>query len=432
MSSDSTEFAGRSNDLLLIVDDDEFMRTVLGSSLRDLGFSRVEAVESGTKALARCNGTLDAPQLILLDLNMPDMDGVEVIRQLGARGFAGALVLLSGEDATTLRAAETLARAHKLRILGSQSKPVAQEALAQLLARHNKAPSSTNRAPSATVPVKAAKRVFSATEVAHAIARGEIINHYQPKVLAESGEVVGVEALARWQHPEAGIVYPDQFIAVAEAGGFICDLTRGVLRSAIAQAAAWRAGGIKLTVAVNITMDDLAAPGFASDAIAMARAARLEPESILLEVTESQLMPDLIRVLDALARLRIHRFRLSIDDFGTGHSSLVQLRDLPFDELKVDRSFTRNAHQDFRLRAFFQTTIDLARSLGMTAVAEGVETAEDWNFVRHAGACCTQGYFIAKPMPADALPAWIEMWHARVRDERLVDQRGMEGVVAHN
>jgi len=218
------------------------------------------------------------------------------------------------------------------------------------------------------------------------------------------------------------MVYPDQFIGVAEAHGLIDDLTRVVLRNALAQARAWRDAGLALRVAVNLSMDNLSTPSFADFVAEQAAETGVAPADMVLEVTESRLMADLRAPLEIMTRLRLKRFRLSIDDFGTGHSSLVQLRDMPFDELKIDRSFVHRAHADMTLRAIFEASVKLARQLDMEIVAEGVEDRDDWDFLRHAQCDLAQGYFIARPMPAADLPGWMETWEGRRRE--LVGETG--------
>ena len=221
---------------------------------------------------------------------------------------------------------------------------------------------------------------------------------------------MGVETLVRWRHPQDGMVFPDQFISVAEAHGLIDDLTRVVLTNALAQARLWQDAGLTLIVAVNLSMDNLASPDYTDLVAGLATMAGVLPQTMELEVTESRLMEDLRIPLEILTRLRLKRFRLSIDDFGTGNSSLAQLRDLPFDELKIDQSFVRGAWNNEKLRAMFDSSLGLAKQLGMEAVAEGVEDQADWDFVRKAGGDIAQGYFIARPMPAADLPGWIQSW----------------------
>ena len=170
-----------------------------------------------------------------------------------------------------------------------------------------------------------------------------------------------------------------------------------------------------LRVAVNVSMDNLADLDFADFVDGLAAAAGVSPKTVVLEVTESRFMNDLRAPLEILTRLRLRHFGLSIDDFGTGHSSLAQLRDIPFDELKVDKSFVHGAWADATLGAIYEASLGLAKQLNMSVVAEGVEDQADWDFLRRTGCPLAQGYFIAKPMPAADLPDWIERWQERVR-----------------
>lgn len=392
---------------ILLLDDEPFMLKLLGRMLENLGFTALSPYASGAAALDALAGPAGPPDLILLDLNMPEMDGIEFVRHLVERRYAGSLVLISGEDERMLQAARKLVQAHKIEVLGHLHKPVAPEVLAALLAQW---------APHAAARSRPAKVEYSAAAVRAAIVNGELVNYYQPKVAVADGRVVGVETLVRWRHPVDGMVFPDQFIGVAEAYGLIDDLTRVVLRDALAQSRLWRDAGLALRVAVNVSMDNLAALSFADFVAAEAAAAGVPPTDIVLEVTESRLMADLRTPLEILTRLRLKRFRLSIDDFGTGHSSLAQLRDIPFDELKVDQGFVHRAWHDETLRAIFDASLGLARQLNMEAVAEGVEDQNDWDFLRATSCDLAQGYFIARPMPAAELPGWIESWQVRLRD----------------
>lgn len=399
---------------ILALDDDAFMLKLLSQVLAGLGHADVVCHENGPEALAACDTPDGMPDLILLDINMPGMDGVEFVRHLAERKYFGCLILVSGEDDLMLRATERLARAHSLSVLGSLHKPPTPASLSDLLEKY-----STRRVLLAAGGLCAPGKTYDADAVRVAIAKGELVNYYQPKVAVATGRVVGVEALVRWRHPEDGLVFPDRFIPVAEMHGLIGDLTRVVLREALVQARCWQEAGLSLRVAVNVSMDDFAALEFADFVIAEAAAAGVPSRALMLEVTESRLMQGLTTALDVLTRLRLKRFNLSIDDFGTGHSSLAQLRDIPFDELKIDQSFTHRAWRDERLRAMFEASLELSRRLGMEAVAEGVEDADDWNFLRTVSCPVAQGYFIARPMPAANLPGWMEDWRRRVKEERL-------------
>jgi EAL domain-containing protein (putative c-di-GMP-specific phosphodiesterase class I) len=238
-------------------------------------------------------------------------------------------------------------------------------------------------------------------------------NHYQPKVALSSGALIGVETLVRWRHPKDGLVFPDQFISTAEEHGIIEQLTRAVLVSALRQARLWNDAGLRLHVSVNVSMDNLAALEFPDFVVHEADAAGVPVSSLVLEVTESRLMRDPLAALDILTRLRLKRIRLSIDDFGTGHSSLAQLRDIPFDELKVDRGFVHGAWGDDSLRAIVEASLNLAQKLGMTTVAEGIEDQADWDYLQSCGCDLAQGYFIAKPMRGPDLTRWLVSWQSQ-------------------
>jgi EAL domain-containing protein (putative c-di-GMP-specific phosphodiesterase class I) len=386
---------------ILVLDDEQFMLKLLERMLDNLGYHAVSTCDNGRAALEVIDNPGESPSLILLDINMPEMDGLEFVRHLVERQFKGSLILVSGEDERMQQAAEKLARAHNITVLGHLHKPASPEGLAGLIGKWE---------PPKQGKPRAASKIYSADELRAAIANGELTNYYQPKVKTSTGRVVGVEALVRWCHPVDGMVFPDQFIGVAEANGLIDDLTRLVLVGAFAQYRIWQQSGLMLQVAVNLSMDNLGSLGFVDEIAGLAAKAGVPPQMVGLEVTESRFMEDLRIPLEILSRLRLKRFRLSIDDFGIGNSSLAQLRDLPFDELKIDQSFVHGASGNKKLQAMFDSSLGLAKQLGMEVVAEGVEDQADWDFVLNRNCDIAQGYFIAKPMPAADLPAWIQSW----------------------
>lgn len=389
---------------ILLVDDDPFALKLLARQLEQLGCAAVTLSERAHDALALLETQSEAIGLVFCDLQMPGMDGVEFVRHLARVGYRGGLVLVSGEDARILKTVRKLAQAHHIDVLAALAKPISSEQLRQVLAR--------NATRGATAP-HAARLPHAPDDLKRAIADGELVNHYQPKVALVNGELIGVEALVRWQHPRDELVFPDQFIATAEGHGLIDDLTRAVLTSALRQARQWRDAGLELQVAVNVSMDNLAALNFPDVVAQLADEVGVALSSLVLEVTESRLMGDVRAPLDILTRLRLKRIGLSIDDFGTGHSSLAQLRDIPFDELKLDGSFVNGAAKDPSLRAIVEATLAMARQLGMKSVAEGVEHRDDWDFLRALGCDVAQGYFIARPMPAIDLPSWQTDWELR-------------------
>ncbi|KFF59772.1 histidine kinase [Cryobacterium sp. MLB-32] len=387
---------------ILVVDDEPFTGKLLHHMLTGIGFTDVTVRESGAAALELVGGLIP-PELILLDLNMPGMDGIELVRKLVEHDYNGSVVLVSGEDERVLQTAVYLVRAHHITVLGHLNKPVSAVELDEVTARWKAA-----AAPRAVI------EPYRSSELRAAIQNNELVNYYQPKVNVLTGVVSGVETLVRWQHPRDGLVFPDRFIALAEENDMIDELTRVVLNDALHQARKWHEDGLHLKVAVNLSMDSFSSVSFAdviSDAV---RRAGVAPQDVVLEVTESRLMLDQRAPLEILTRLRLKRFRLSIDDFGTGNSSLTQLRQIPFDELKIDQSFVHGASRDATALAMYNASLTLGRQLGMEVVAEGVEDREDWDLVRRTQCDVAQGYFIARPMPAAALMEWIATWNRRL------------------
>ena len=320
---------------ILVLDDEPFMLKLMGRMLENLGFTSVMTCNTGSAALELVDHSNSCPDLILLDINMPEMDGVEFARHLVEHRYSGALILVSGEDERVLQSVDKLIQAHQITTLGYLTKPIAPGKLAFLIEKW--VPQCAIHAP---------QKNYSANELRAAIDSGELINYYQPKVAVATAEVVGMETLVRWLHPQDGIVFPDQFIDIAEQHGLIDDLTRVVLAAALAQARIWRDAGLSLRVAVNLSMDNLGSLEFFDCIADLTTEAGVLPQDIVLEVTESRLMLDQRVLLEILTRLRLKRFRLSIDDFGTGYSSLSQLRDMPFDELKIDQGFVHGAWAD--------------------------------------------------------------------------------------
>ncbi|MGI5403081.1 putative bifunctional diguanylate cyclase/phosphodiesterase [Streptomyces sp. CA-135486] len=249
-------------------------------------------------------------------------------------------------------------------------------------------------------------------DLRRALDAGDVELHYQPKVRFD-GHVAGLEALVRWVHPERGRVSPDEFIAIAESSGLMPHLTEYVLDTALAQVAKWRAQGLNVPVAVNVSPRDVHTPGFAGSVAARLARHGVPAGSLQLEITEHVLLEDPQRAADTLAGLTDHGVKMSLDDFGTGYSSLVHLRRLPVSELKIDRSFVARLAVDTEDAEIVRCTVDLAHSLGLMVVAEGVEDDETWERLRDLGCDAVQGWLVAAAMPPQETTAWL-----RARGER--------------
>ncbi|CAM5518710.1 GGDEF-domain containing protein [Streptomyces spiroverticillatus] len=243
-------------------------------------------------------------------------------------------------------------------------------------------------------------------DLRRALDAGEVELHYQPKVRFD-GQVAGLEALVRWVHPERGRVPPDEFIAIAESSGLMPHLTEYVLETALAQVARWRAQGLFVPVAVNVSPRDVHTPGFAGAVAARLARHGVPAGSLQLEITEHVLLEDPQRAADTLAGLTGHGVKMSLDDFGTGYSSLVHLRRLPVSELKIDRSFVARLAVDTEDAEIVRCTVDLAHSLGLLVVAEGVEDDETWERLRDLRCDAVQGWLVAAAMPPEEATAWL-------------------------
>jgi diguanylate cyclase (GGDEF)-like protein len=252
------------------------------------------------------------------------------------------------------------------------------------------------------------ERLVLVGELRRAIEEGELILHYQPKATLSDGKIRGVEALVRWQHPERGLVPPDVFIPVAEQTGLIRPLTLFVVEQALRQCREWREQGLDLTVAVNVAMRNILDERFPEELSLLLAEQGLEPAVLELELTETSVLADPPRAKAILLRLRETGVKLAVDDFGTGYASLAYLSELPVDEIKIDRSFVMAMDRDVRYARIVRSTIDLGRNLALSVVAEGVETGAVWSQLADLGCHSAQGYFLARPLPAQELTPWLQ------------------------
>ncbi len=384
----------------LIVDDNLVVLQQVKAMLDALGVGEVVTAINGVEATRVLAARGDAIELLVCDLSMPEMDGVELIRGLGKTGFKGGLILISGVDDKIISTVNKLAVLHGLRVLGQLQKPVIAAQLAILLAH------------TADLPVPERQMLpgplVSSEAIRAAMDANEFSIWFQPKVDAGSLKVVGMEALARWQLADGKFIPPDNFISVAEREGLIGELSRLLVSLALSEAAKLFSSGFPLKIAINISgawLNDLSLPDFV---LAKTKLAGLCAEDVIFEVTETGVMEDLTTALDVLSRLRLKGFGLSIDDFGIGYSSFEQLVRLPFTEMKLDRSFICKGIEDAAARAILESSMDMAHKLNLLTVAEGVETELELKLVRSLACDLLQGYLIAKPMPVKDMLVWLE------------------------
>jgi len=396
---------------LLVVDDSTVQREHTVGLMRDMGVDLIYEAGNGHEALELLAMLKLPPSLAIIDLEMPGMDGVELIQQLQQSQATFPLIVASSRETSLLSSVETMIQALGMRVLGALQKPLNREKIIAAMKSFDVAASTPQKNDS--LPS------ICESELAAAMRNGELMAYYQPKVDMRTGMLKGVEALARWIHPTMGFIPPDRFIPLAEQGGLIHELTLNMLAKAMAQAALWNERGLPLKVAVNLSPLSLDMPDFVQKMSDLLARHALLADQIVLEITESSVVANLGSALGTLARLRLKGFGLSIDDYGTGFSSMQQLARIPFTELKIDRSFVHGAHQRQNLRVILQSALDMARRLELVTVAEGVETMEDWRLLQDSGCLLGQGYLIAKPMDAKDFPIWLKGHHRRLPELRM-------------
>ena len=382
---------------VLIVEDSLFQRELFCALLKEFGFHDIQQVADGAAALDVLRSCRSELPIVLVDLEMPGMNGIELLQRMGEERILCEVVVISGREEALICTVEGMLHATDVPMLGSLQKPIEGRDLHSLLAK-------SGRHTGHQAGVVRLKSAPTEADLESALQRGCIRPYYQPKVHLVSGQVTGYEVLARWLEPDGELIFPADFIPMATGSGLLCELTFALVHQAIKDLRQLQDPHISIAVNVDITL--LGNRHFADDLIHLVAAAGCNGNQLILEVTESALMDDPIVTLASVGRLSLAGFGLSIDDYGTGFSTLRQLSRLPFTELKIDRAFVREAHQNRRARAILYSAIEMGKMLGLPCVAEGVERREDALLLEQLGCHSGQGYFFARPMPAEQLFEW--------------------------
>ncbi len=341
--------------------------------------------------------------LLVLDLHMPEMDGIEVMRRLATIDNPPALILISGHDIGVLHSAEKLGKVHNLEIISSLNKPIHLGNFQKLLIQYCKELGRPKNRHLSKIG-----NGIDPEELLYAIENEQMVLYYQPQYAINKQNIISCEALIRWQHPQKGLIFPDEFIPMTEVNGWMNLLTHWVIRRAVSQEQEWLKQGLSLPISVNISADDITSLALPEQVSELLADNKLNPTMLTLEVTESALMGELVTSLDILTRLRLKGIGLSIDDFGTGYSSLSQLHKIPFSELKVDRSFIMSMLQDEEAKAIVKTCIMLGHELNMQVVAEGVESLQHLELLKEMGCDIAQGYYFSKPVTAEEMTLMLK------------------------
>jgi EAL domain-containing protein (putative c-di-GMP-specific phosphodiesterase class I) len=346
--------------------------------------------------------------LIILDLMMPDIDGIELLRLLKQKNCKSKIILMSGVDKRVLEIAENLAKSLDLFVIGRLQKPFRKVELERILngvdffaSLYGTTPISLDIKPP---PIKITNEMLLS-----AFKQDEFVVYYQPQIEIASGRISGVEALVRWQHPEQGLIFPDMFIAKIEALGMGDQLGWLVTNKALSNIKnICDKNGATITISINISPYSLQNLKFPDILIGLAKKFNVKPMNIIIEITESGLFKKLSSALDILTRLRMKQVKLSIDDFGTGYAMMQQLRNIPATELKIDKSFIQDIDLQESARIMVLKIIEIGHELGMKVLAEGVESEEQLEFLRVNQCDLAQGFFFSKPLPLSELLDWVD------------------------
>ena len=391
-----------SADRILVIDDDQVVGEIVSALAKAMGL-HCDVAKSPDSFF-----DLVAPEtsLILLDLVMPEMDGIEILRLLGERKCKARIVLMSGINIRVIETAKKLAQTLGLTVVGHLQKPFPLSQLRDVL--------GTNLSPDAPrVPKEAPLIAIPDEQLIQAFERNEFVLYYQPQISMETGMVTGVEALSRWQHPELGLVFPDNFISRIETLGLMDRFCWITAERALHEVKQFEGpDGFLPRLAINVSVSSLRDLKFPDIFMDLAKKHDFPAERIVLEITESGLI-EFALALDVLTRLRMRNFQLSIDDFGTGYSMMKQLQNVPAIELKIDKTFVMNMHGNHSDLVMVEKIIEMGHELDMEVIAEGVETKDQLDSLRQKGCDGVQGYLFSRALPPAEMVRWLETYRSQ-------------------
>ena len=391
--------------MFLIADDDRSIRQLMVAMLNEIGVTDIKEAASGVEALFLVDQHPQQIEVMILDLCMPEMDGIELLRELAERNFSGRLVVISGLDKSVLRGALEVARMHPLNVVGALPKPIDLTELTKLL----------QRTASLAGKVEESFRHLQLDDLFDAVMHRQIEPYYQPLVDIRNETIVGIEALARWEHETLGMIPPDVFIPMAEREGVIYTLTNLMFELALKDFQKLKQLDYPLHLSFNLSATLLSLHKLPDNLFKQIQKYDIDPEEIILEITESFGIVNDREAMETLSRLRLKGFKLAIDDFGTGYAAINNLLNMPFTQIKIDRSFVTDASDNEVAKTLLESCLRLSHDLGLDVVCEGIESEEDLNLVKRFEGTIAQGFLISRPKPFKELLRWLESFDSIVK-----------------
>lgn len=390
---------------ILLIDDEPFILDLTTRILKKLGYENLSTAADGQSALIRLVTSDKNPDLIICDMNMPGMDGIEFMRRANEARFDGGFILLSGEDQRILESAFEFATAYDLNMLGVLVKPLKPEPMEQLIGKlHTDHAKNPNIPPHISISEQEFRRGIRNAE------SEQLVLLVLPKIDMASRKITGVEAMMGWRGVDNKIYGPENFVPLAIELGLYRELSERIYRKAGEQTAIWLAAGLDIKTTVKFSVDFFVDPEFPDFIFSSTKEMNVDPSRIILEVTEGEVVLNSVSCLEAMMRFRMRKFGLSIDDFGSGHTTIAQLTSLPFTEVKINHAFDKGAIDNARARGVLDACVALAKHLQMTIVASGAVGESDWELAEQLGVDYIEGPYCSPPLTVDEFQEFQAGW----------------------